>query len=577
MNEKLDIDVKTLRPFTKFIYTIGELPTSYLVSMTYEEQLIWLCNYLTNTVIPTINNNAEAVKEVQDLVTQLQNYINNYFDNLDVQQEINNKLDEMALNGTLKALIGQYCDPILNAQTQEINEFKYLVNNTVEQFNVKLNALESGSPLTASSTSEMTDTTRVYVNTTDGHWYYYNGTQWVDGGTYQSTGINENSVTPEMTTFCHKNVSLNKLNLNVVTNNKYINYNGNEVDYASTSISDYISVKQGDIIKFPLCNASTQANCGGSYNTLKEAYITIGTAVTSVTDEIVTYTAQRDGYIRINIDNSKLSTAMIIINDTYPNEYVPYEEDYFTLDNNFKLNNSQLEQIGDITYTDILENKSLSTFGDSIVESRITSDGYNNGGAWPKFISNEYNMTLLNVASSGSTLSQYYNGSQLLKNKSIYWQLKEQLTGNYDYLIFDGGINDFGENKTLGEISSSYSSDISNYNLDTIIGGLEAICSTLVYSHQTSKYGFIFNHRYYKNDFERSNIGTYGNYVQKIIDVLEKWGIPYLNLTDEIPPINLLDNVMKITYTCNNDGLHPNELCYKRYYDDKIKSWLKSL
>ena len=41
---------------------------------------------------------------------------------------------------------------------------------------------------------------------------------------------------------------LNKLNLNVVTNNKYINYNGNEVDYASTSISDYISVKQGDII-----------------------------------------------------------------------------------------------------------------------------------------------------------------------------------------------------------------------------------------------------------------------------------------------------------------------------------------
>ena len=108
MNEKLDIDVKTLRPFTKFIYTIGELPTSYLVSMTYEEQLIWLCNYLTNTVIPTINNNAEAVKEVQDLVTQLQNYINNYFDNLDVQQEINNKLDEMVADGTLPEIIASY-------------------------------------------------------------------------------------------------------------------------------------------------------------------------------------------------------------------------------------------------------------------------------------------------------------------------------------------------------------------------------------------------------------------------------------------------------------------------------------
>lgn len=108
MNEKLDIDVKTLRPFTKFIYTIGELPTSYLISMTYEEQLIWLCNYLTNTVIPTINNNAEAVKEVQDLVTQLQNYINNYFDNLDVQEEINNKLDKMVADGTLQEIITSY-------------------------------------------------------------------------------------------------------------------------------------------------------------------------------------------------------------------------------------------------------------------------------------------------------------------------------------------------------------------------------------------------------------------------------------------------------------------------------------
>lgn len=108
MNEKLDIDVKTLKPFTKFIYTIGVLPTSYLMSMTYEEQLIWLCNYLTQTIIPTINNNAEAVKEVQDLVTELQDYINNYFDNLNVQEEINNKLDEMAENGTLAEIIEDY-------------------------------------------------------------------------------------------------------------------------------------------------------------------------------------------------------------------------------------------------------------------------------------------------------------------------------------------------------------------------------------------------------------------------------------------------------------------------------------
>ena len=47
----------------------------------------------------------------------------------------------------------------------------------------------SGAPIPASSTSEMTDTTRTYVNTSDGHWYYYDGSSWADGGIYQSTGV----------------------------------------------------------------------------------------------------------------------------------------------------------------------------------------------------------------------------------------------------------------------------------------------------------------------------------------------------------------------------------------------------
>ena len=96
-------DIKSLKPFTRFLMTIGELPSSYLISMTYEEQLLWFCNYLEKTVIPTVNNNAEAVIE-------LQNYIKNYFDNLDVQEEINNKLDDMAESGQLTDIIAQYLE-----------------------------------------------------------------------------------------------------------------------------------------------------------------------------------------------------------------------------------------------------------------------------------------------------------------------------------------------------------------------------------------------------------------------------------------------------------------------------------
>lgn len=51
----------------------------------------------------------------------------------------------------------------------------------------KINAVASGSPLKANSISEMTDKTRIYVNITDGKWYYHNGTSWVVGDVYQST------------------------------------------------------------------------------------------------------------------------------------------------------------------------------------------------------------------------------------------------------------------------------------------------------------------------------------------------------------------------------------------------------
>lgn len=94
-------EVKLIKPFTRFLMTIGELPSSYLVSMTYEEQLLWFCNFLQNTVIPTINNNSEAVIELQEFVA-------NYFDNLDVQAEIDHKLDEMAESGELAEIIAEY-------------------------------------------------------------------------------------------------------------------------------------------------------------------------------------------------------------------------------------------------------------------------------------------------------------------------------------------------------------------------------------------------------------------------------------------------------------------------------------
>lgn len=102
------IDVENLNPFPRFCYTIGMIPSTYKESLTYEEQLIWFCNFLENTVIPTVNNNGQAVTELQNLYVELKSYVDNYFDNLDVQTEIDNKLDDMAESGQLADIIAQY-------------------------------------------------------------------------------------------------------------------------------------------------------------------------------------------------------------------------------------------------------------------------------------------------------------------------------------------------------------------------------------------------------------------------------------------------------------------------------------
>ena len=100
--------INTLPNFKRFCMTIGELPTSYLETMTYYEMLVWFTEYMKNTIIPTINNNGLAVEELQNKYIELKSFVDNYFDNLDVQEEINNKLDEMVEEGTLQEIIADY-------------------------------------------------------------------------------------------------------------------------------------------------------------------------------------------------------------------------------------------------------------------------------------------------------------------------------------------------------------------------------------------------------------------------------------------------------------------------------------
>lgn len=103
-----------LRPFRFWCQKV--LPLVYDESLSYYEVLCKVVDYLNKTMedVGVLHEDVEALHTAYQ---ELQEYVNDYFDALDVQEEINNKLDEMASDGTLDALLLPY----FNAYKTEIN------------------------------------------------------------------------------------------------------------------------------------------------------------------------------------------------------------------------------------------------------------------------------------------------------------------------------------------------------------------------------------------------------------------------------------------------------------------------
>lgn len=97
----MDKNIQKIKPsgiFTNYIYKA--IPLAFDESMSYYETLCGILSLL-KTQEEVVNNNA-------DLLAELELYVKDYFKNLDVQTEINNKLDQMAESGQLTDIIAQY-------------------------------------------------------------------------------------------------------------------------------------------------------------------------------------------------------------------------------------------------------------------------------------------------------------------------------------------------------------------------------------------------------------------------------------------------------------------------------------
>lgn len=154
-------NIDNMSPFITFCQHV--IPLSYDESLSYYETLCALRNYI-GEMVEAVNNNADAVTELQNKFTELQNYVDNYFKNLDVQEEINTKLDEMATDGTLDRIINdQIFGEINDKIDNNYNDLNGKINTNTES--IKTNYNDLNGKINTNTENIKTNTTNIEKNT----------------------------------------------------------------------------------------------------------------------------------------------------------------------------------------------------------------------------------------------------------------------------------------------------------------------------------------------------------------------------------------------------------------------------
>lgn len=126
-NNKITNNTKKITPFMNFcIQNFPFIEATYDAIDNYD---MW-CKLVAkmNEVINNENTLGVNFNEVLTAFNNLQSYVNNFFDTLDVQDEVNSKLDDLVNDGTLEKLINN--EILQDLQTKVNNNTTNITNNT---------------------------------------------------------------------------------------------------------------------------------------------------------------------------------------------------------------------------------------------------------------------------------------------------------------------------------------------------------------------------------------------------------------------------------------------------------------
>ena len=441
------------------------------------------------------------------------------------------------------------------------------------------------SPIAVSDAADMVDTTKIYVLTTDGHWYWYStdNTQWEDGGTYQATGDSE---------------SVEQLKKDV-----YGSYTINEHDLladklgetltsldAQTTITDSdnspsrqinISNLTGDLSGASLdlgtlfnpftdgtyylnFKAKAKRNSASSYQTRNiQVYMYLDSALKGslgipidAGDDWEEYTKP---FTLVTGESSNINKFIFYCNTKYDYEikdiYITNDDDYNTgyftpYDGISKADYKKISIIGDslsavndtasTKYHDLLH----SIIGFNINNVAVSGAGYSNGSN-----------------AGGTNDHQFYNQALLCDKDS-------------DLFLIFGGFNDvsrlYGEYTTLGQLGDT--------GTTTIYGCIYNTFNNIYSLNPLAKIGVILPTPWRGYNTLMANDNPYKIHVDGVINALiqscEHYCIPYLDLYHN-SSLRPWDEDVRTALYYQADGTHPNNAGHADYIYPQVKDFIK--
>lgn len=231
-------DYKNLTPFKWFVLENFPFIEADFDALT-EWQLFCKLGKEINKIIDSQNVVGTEMEKFSQAFIELKNYVDNYFDNLDVQDEINNKLNEMAKDGTLQTIIGNYVDAYVATTNARLDNMDTQIANNV-QYNI-FNEYK----LNATKLLDIPAIEEYYVQgfTFDGTYYYIG---YCDTATYRNGIIvkydkSGQEVARSTQTFGHIN------NIELINNELWIGGLGNILIVSPSTLekTDEITIRDG--------------------------------------------------------------------------------------------------------------------------------------------------------------------------------------------------------------------------------------------------------------------------------------------------------------------------------------------